>query len=202
MVAKWPDAGPALDPTHVPVGVSARHVHLSGEDLERLFGKGYQLTRLRELQPGQFAAKECVTLVGPRGVLQNVRILGPARSQTQVEISRTDGYALGLNPPVRDSGDHAGSPGAVLVGPRGAVSLEQGVICPLRHIHMPPDHAERLGLRNKQRVRVRAEGERKAIFDEVLVRVAPDFRLELHLDTDEANASGLRNGDTVQILLE
>ncbi len=186
----------------IPVGVSARHVHLSSEDVERLFGPGYQLRPLVELQPGQYAAKETVTLVGPKGVLQNVRVLGPPRSRTQVEISRTDGYVLGLNPPVRDSGDLDGSEGVVIVGPRGAVALAEGVICAARHIHMPPEHAAALGLKQGERVRVRTDGIRPVVFDSVLVRVSEEARTEMHIDTDEANAAGLSTGDKVRLLLD
>lgn len=190
------DEGTAL---RVPVGVSARHVHLSPEHQEALFGTGYKMTPIRELQPGQYAAKECVTVVGPRGVLQNVRILGPARGSTQVEISRTDAYALGLDPPVRQSGKLEGTTGAVLVGPRRAINLEEGVILAGRHIHIPPEVAARWGLKDRQMVRVRTEGERKIVFDRVLVRVNPSYSPEMHIDTDEANAAGLRNGDCVMV---
>lgn len=186
----------------VPVGVSARHVHLAPEHVEALFGPGYSLTPIRELQPGQYAAKECVTVVGPRGVLQNVRVLGPPRGQTQVEISRTDSYLLGIDPPVRDSGDLSGTPGAVLVGPRGAINLEEGVILAWRHIHMPADIAERRGFKDRELVRVRTEGMRRVVFDRVLVRVSPAYRLEIHIDTDEANAAGLKNGDHVQVIVD
>ncbi len=189
------------DILRVPVGVSARHVHLSPEHVEALFGPGYSLTPIRELQPGQYAARECVTVVGPRGVLQNVRVLGPPRGKTQVEISRTDSYLLGIDPPVRDSGDLAGTPGAVLVGPRRAVNLEEGVILAWRHIHMPADMAERWGFKDRDLVRVRTEGLRRVVFDRVLVRVSPAYRLEIHIDTDEANAAGLKNGDHVQVII-
>lgn len=189
-----------LDPYRVPVGVSAPHVHLCPEHLERLFGPGYELTPIRELQPGQYAAKEHVMVVGPKGVLPNVRVLGPLRDKTQVEISRTNAYVLGLDPPVRDSGDLSGSPGAVLVGPRGAVVLDEGVILAWRHIHMSPQHAERLGLKDRDVVKARTGGQRRVIFDRVLVRVSPSFRLEFHIDTDEANAAGLQNGDFVYIV--
>lgn len=184
----------------IPLGVSARHVHLSREHVETLFGRGYQLTPIRELQPGQYAAKETVTIVGPRGVLQNVRVLGPPRAKTQVEISKTDGFVLGIDPPVRDSGDHAGTPGCVIVGPHGAVKIEEGVICAMRHIHMPPEIAKKLKLKDKDVVRVKtSSGERKVMFEDVLVRVSPDFVLEMHVDTDEANAAGLKTGDRVRL---
>ncbi|WP_338826443.1 Phosphate propanoyltransferase [Moorella thermoacetica] len=185
----------------VPVGVSGRHVHLTREHLQTLFGPGYELTKLRDVvQPGQFAAKETVTIVGPKGVLEKVRVLGPLRSYTQVEISRTDSFKLGVNPPIRDSGDHEGSPGCVLVGPAGVVTLKQGVIIALRHIHMHTNDAKRYGLKDKDLVTVQVGGERGLIFTNVLVRVNPNFRLEFHVDTDEANACLLNNNDMVQVL--
>lgn len=185
----------------IPVGVSARHVHLTDKHIEALFGKGYQLKPLRALsQPGMYAALESVIIVGPRGILQNVRVLGPPRQKTQVEISKTDGFLLGIDTPVRDSGNHAGTPGCIIVGPNGAVKLQEGVICAMRHIHMPLAVAERLHIQNKELVRVKTSGKRKVIFDKVLVRVAADFVLEIHVDTDEANAAGLKTGDRVKII--
>jgi propanediol utilization protein len=186
----------------VPVGVSVQHVHLSQKHVEALFGPGYQLTPLRDLQPGQYAAKEHVTVAGPKGVLSNVRVLGPPREETQVEISRSNSYILGLDPPVRDSGDLSGTPGVVLIGPRQAINLEEGVLLSWRHIHMPPDLAGRWGLKDRELVRVKTEGERRVVFDKVIVRVHPSFVPELHIDTDEANAAGLKNGDHVQIISE
>lgn len=185
----------------VPVGVSARHVHVSQEALEQLFGPGYELRVMRDLsQPGQFAAEETVTLVGPKGCLTGVRILGPARELTQVEISRTDGYALGVHPPVRLSGDIEGTPGIAIVGPRGALYIRQGVIVAARHIHMTPKDAEAFGVRDGHRVRVRAETERPVVFDDVIVRVREDFALDFHIDLDEANAAFLRQGDVATVL--
>lgn len=186
----------------IVVGVSNRHVHLSKEDLEVLFGKGYQLTPVKDLrQPGQFAAKETVTIVGPKGAIENVRVLGPIRKETQVEISRTDAFKLGLNPPVRDSGDLDGTPGIVIVGPAGVVVKNRGVILAKRHIHMHPKDAQHYGVKDKDIVRVIVEkGERRLIFDDVLVRVREDFALEFHVDTDEANAAMLNNGDLVYIV--
>lgn len=185
----------------VPVGVSGRHVHLTREHLQTLFGPGYELTKIKDLvQPGQFAAKETVTVVGPRGVLESVRVLGPLRSYSQVEISRTDSFKLGVNPPIRESGDHEGSPGCVLVGPAGVVSLKEGVIIALRHIHMHTSDAKRYGLKDKDLVTVQVGGERGLVFTNVLVRVNPNFRLEFHVDTDEANACLLNNSDMVQVL--
>jgi putative phosphotransacetylase len=184
------------------VGVSNRHVHLSKEDLEILFGKGYELTPIKDLrQPGQYAAKETVTIVGPKGAIENVRVLGPVRRETQVEISRTDAFKLGLRPPVRDSGDLEGTPGIVIIGPNGILVKEKGVIIAKRHIHMHPKDAEHYGVKDKDLVKVIVEsGDRKLIFDDVLIRVREDFALEFHVDTDEANAAMLNTGDFVYIV--
>ena len=184
----------------IPVGVSNRHVHLSQQDLAILFGGSASLTKSKELsQPGQFACAETLTLVGPKGVIENVRVLGPVRTATQVEISAADGFRLGIKPPVRDSGDLEGSAKATLVGPEGAVSLLQGVVAAARHIHMHETDALRFGVQDKQKVCVRSPGERGLIFEEVLVRVSPNYSLEFHVDLDEANAAGLGNGDRVTL---
>lgn len=176
----------------IPIGISAHHVHLSPEHVEALFGPGHQLTFRNELtQPGQFACAETVDLVGPRGRVDKVRILGPERKQSQVEISRTEEFKLGIDAPIRASGDLKGSPGLVLEGPKGKLTLEEGAICAMRHIHAHPEDALRLGLHDKDIVRVRIEGERSLIFGDVLVRVNPEYRLEMHVDTDEANAAEL-----------
>lgn len=186
----------------VPVAISNRHVHLCEADWRALFG-GAPLTTMRDLsQPGEFAAQETLTLVGPRGVLERVRVLGPLRRATQVEVSRTDAVRLGLTPPVRDSGQLDGSPGITLVGPAGAVRLQQGVILAWRHIHMTPEDAVRLGMKDKQLVGIRVGGDRGLALGSVLVRVSPDYRLELHLDTDEANAGLLQDGDLVELVSE
>jgi len=186
----------------VPVGVSARHVHVSREALEQLFGPGHELHVMRDLsQPGQFAAEETVTLVGPKGCITGVRILGPARSLTQVEISRTDGYALGIHPPVRLSGDIEGTPGIAIVGPKGALYIPQGVIVAARHIHMTPADAQAFGVHDGQKVLVRAETERPVLFEDVVVRVRDDFALDFHIDLDEANAAFLRQGATATVLV-
>jgi acetate kinase len=180
----------------IPIGVSAHHVHLSQDDVEKLFGPGHQLTPVAPLsQPGQFACEEQVRLTGPRGAIDRVRVLGPARHQTQVEISRTEGYRLGIHAPVRMSGDLDGTPGVILGGPAGQVELRNGIIYAQRHLHMTPSDARRLGLENRDVVRVRVEGERELVFGDVAVRVSPKFKLELHLDTDEANAAELDSGD-------
>lgn len=184
----------------IPVGISSRHIHLSAEHNEILFGCGHALTKQKDLsQIGQFAAMEKVTLVGPKGVIQGVRVLGPLREITQVEISRTDGFSLGIVPPFRESGDIEKSPGVVVVGPNGAVTLAEGVICATRHIHMHGDDTRRFGVSNGDRVDVAVNGERGCIFKNVLVRVHPSFRLEFHIDTDESNAVGLSNGDEVTL---
>jgi acetate kinase len=180
----------------IPIGVSAHHVHLSQADVERLFGAGHQLTpRAALAQPGQFAAEEAVRLIGPRGSIDRVRVLGPARGQTQVEISRTEGYQLGIHAPVRMSGDLDGTPGLILEGAAGQIEAKNGVIYAMRHVHMTPTDARRLGLQDGDVVRVKAGGERELVFGDVAVRVSPKYHLELHLDTDEANAADLNNGD-------
>jgi len=187
----------------ISVGISARHVHVTEEHLELLFGPGHKLTSIKDLtQPGQFAADEKVTLVGPKGVIQRVRILGPVRKATQVEISRTDCYTLGIAAPVRESGDIKGTPGIVIVGPYGPVKIDQGVIVAKRHIHFTPEDAKEFGVEDGQIVMVKTEGERPLIFGDVVARVREDFALDLHLDTDEANAAGLNQGDMVTILDE
>lgn len=185
----------------IPVGVSNRHVHLSQQDIDALFGPGYRLTPLKELrQPGQFAAKECVMIVGPKGSLSKVRVLGPARECSQLEISKADCFTLGLKAPVRESGNLIACGDAMLAGPAGYVTLRSQVICAQRHIHMDPQDAARLGVKNGQTVRVKVSGIRGLIFDKVIVRVKASFALELHIDTDEANAAGLCSGDNVVII--
>ena len=184
----------------VPVGISNRHIHLSQQDLETLFGPGYELTVRGPLsQTGQFAAEETVTFEGPKSSISNVRILGPTRKETQIEISRTDSFALGLKPPVRDSGLLDGSPGVTVIGPKGRVTLDKGVILAQRHIHMNEEDAARFGVKDKEMVSVRVGGERGVVFENVLVRVRSDFVLEMHIDTDEANAAILSNGELVEV---
>ncbi|MBN1524552.1 MAG: phosphate propanoyltransferase [Spirochaetales bacterium] len=174
----------------IPVEVSAHHVHLSREHVEALFGKDARLTPVKELsQPGQFAADEKVTLVGPKGKVERVRVLGPERKETQVEISKTEQYTLGIQPPIRDSGNVAGTPGIMLEGPAGSVELDHGVIAALRHIHMTPDDAKNLGLKNYDVVQVRISGDRELIYGDVLIRVNESYRLVMHIDTDEGNAA-------------
>ena len=189
-------------PRPIPVGVSARHVHLSAADVEALYGAGHSLRPWRELrQPGQYAAEETVILAGPKGCLERVRVLGPPRARTQVEISRSDAVRLGLNPPVRESGDLHGSPGITLIGSKGTVQLREGLIAARRHVHMSPADAESFGVKDGENVRILAGQERGLIFGQVIVRVKQDFVLELHLDTDEANAAGCGDGDTARLLM-
>jgi len=185
----------------VPIGVSARHIHLSQEHVEILFGTGYALTEMKPLsQPGQYAANETVAVVGPKGTFGKVRILGPARKETQLEVSRTDAFALGVNPPVRESGNTKGSAGIKLQGPAGEVTIEEGVIVAARHIHFHTSDAERFGIADKQSLRVRFAGERGVVFENVVARVSDQFALDMHIDTDEANAAGVKNGDMAEII--
>lgn len=181
----------------IPIAVSVRHVHLTESSIETLFGIGHELTVAHPLsQPGQYAAEETVTLRGPKHSIEHVRVLGPPRSEDQVEISRTDEFTLGIDAPVRASGDTQNSPGIALIGPEGTVDLTTGVICAWRHIHMEPHDAESRGLQDGDVVDVAIDGgDRDLQFGDVLIRVRPDYRLEMHLDTDEANAAGLNTGD-------
>ena len=172
------------------VEVSAHHIHLTQEHVEALFGHGHQLTKHSDLsQPGQYACKEQLTIIGPKGRVERVRILGPARKYTQVEIAMTEQFKIGVYPPIRESGDIANTPGCILEGAAGKVELDRGVICALRHIHMTPEDALRYGVRDKSVVRVRIAGDRELVFGDVLVRVDPNFALAMHIDTDEANAA-------------
>jgi Propanediol utilization protein len=185
----------------VPVGVSARHIHLTAEHVQILFGAGYELTEMKPLsQPGQYAANETVAVVGPKGSFQKVRILGPVRPATQLEISRTDAFAIGVKPPVRESGDIKGSAGITIQGPAGEVTIEEGVIVAARHIHFHTSDAEQWGIVDKQKLRVRVGGDRGVVFENVVARVSPQFALDMHIDTDEANAAGVANGDTAEII--
>jgi len=183
-------------------GVSARHLHLSQPHLEILFGSGASLTNYKDLrQPGQYACDEKVTIVGPKGAFENVRVLGPVRKDTQIEISMTDSLKLGLTPPIRDSGDIEGTPGVELIGPKGSVKLDKGLIIAKRHIHMLPENAEYYGVKDKDLVAVFCDTQgRKGILMDVLIRVSPKFALEFHVDTDESNAVMLRTGDLIHIV--
>lgn len=186
----------------IPLGISNRHVHLSREHVEVLFGAGYELTPFKDLvQPGQYACKEQLTIVGPSLCpIEKVRVLGPVRSASQVEISRTDAFTLKVSPPVRESGKIEGSAPITLIGPKGVVTLKEGCIIANRHIHMSLEDGEKFGVKDNEYVDVDAVGARRTRFFDVQVRVHKDFRLEMHLDTDDANAAGLKNGDKLSIV--
>lgn len=189
------------DGFEVPVGVSNRHIHLSQKDVETLFGEGHQLTRKKELMGGQFAAEESCTIVGLKlRAIENVRVLGPARKTTQVEISGTDARKLGITVPVRDSGDIRGSAPIAIVGPKGAIYCTEGCIVAARHIHMSPADADRADVTDGEYVSVRVENDRGTTFNQVKIRVDESFTLEMHIDTDEANACGVKSGDKVVIV--
>ncbi|MDQ3266019.1 MAG: acetate/propionate family kinase [Myxococcota bacterium] len=178
----------------IPIGVSVRHVHLSRADCDVLFGTGYELTPKRPVtQPGQYVCRETVDLVGPMGEVDRVAIINPLRKQTQIEVAKTDAVKLGVSPPLRESGHLEGTPGITLRGPRGTVSTQSGVILAQRHVHMGPADAQRFGVKDKDVIGVRVDGEREVVFGDVLVRVSPSYALDMHLDTDEANAAGLTN---------
>jgi putative phosphotransacetylase len=179
----------------VPVGISNRHVHVSQSDLETLFGKGYELKSYKPLsQPGQFAAEEMVVISGPKGSIAKVRILGPVRSRTQVEISRTDSFVLGIKPPVRDSGALDNSAPIIIEGPKGQVELAEGAIIAQRHLHLNLEEAAEMGLKDKDIISIKFDGTRGLIFNNVLVRVSDKFAKDFHIDTDEGNAGELANG--------
>ena len=177
------------------VEASGRHVHLSRKELDALFGTGYELTKAKDLsQPGQYASKERLTVVGPKGAFHNVVILGPVRKESQVEISLTDCLQLGVKAPIRESGDIEGTPGIVLVNGDKSVSLDKGLIVAKRHVHMTPEDAEKIGVKNHDIVKVKVEGARPLIFDDVVIRVSPKFATYMHIDYDEANACGFSKG--------
>ena len=187
----------------VPIGVSNRHIHLDRADMDILFGRDSELTFKKERgQPGQYACEEMVTLHGPKGELGRVRVLGPLRSESQVEISVTDGFALGVRPPIRESGKLAGTPGVTIVGPKGTVEKGTGTIAALRHIHLTPEDARRIGVRDKQLVKVEIGGVRGAVLHNVLIRVSEQFAPEMHIDVEEANALGVKNGDRAYIIAD
>jgi acetate kinase len=178
----------------IPIGVSVRHVHLTRADCDALFGEGYELTPRRPVtQPGQYVCRETVDLVGPKGEIHRVAIINPLRKETQVEVAKTDAIALGVNPPLRESGKLEGTPGITLRGPKGAVAINHGVILAQRHVHMHTSDAQSFGVRDKDVIAVRVEGDREVVFGDVLVRVSEQYALDMHLDTDEANAAGLTN---------
>jgi len=185
----------------VPVGVSARHIHLTQEHVEVLFGEGYQLTKKKELMGGQYACNETVTVVGLKlRAIENVRVLGPTRKASQLEVSATDAMKLGIKAPIRESGNVAGSAPIAIVGPKGAVYLKEGCIVAMRHIHMSPADAQAAGVHDGDIVSVKADNERGTVFNQVKIRVHDTFTLEMHIDTDEANASQIKTGDKVTII--
>lgn len=185
----------------LPIALSNRHIHLTREHIDTLFGEGYELTKLKELsQPGQYASEEKVDIAGPKGTLKGVRVLGPARGNTQAEISMSDGFKIGVVPPVRDSGSIEGSPGAKIIGPKGEVEIDKGIIAAARHIHMHTEDAEKFGLKDKDRVKIKVPGDRGLTFDNVLVRVSPKYALEMHVDVEEGNACGAKNGTMVELI--
>lgn len=188
---------------HVPVSISARHLHLQQEHVEMLFGRGYELTKFKDIsQPGQFACNEKVTLKGPKGTIENVRILGPLRQRTQVEISRTDARKIGVAPPVRNSGNIVGSEAITLIGPAGVVSLQEGCIIADRHIHMTQADALRFGVQDKQKVSVLVEGDKGGMMGQVTIRVNDRYALDMHIDTDDANAFDLKGNEWLKIIAD
>lgn len=192
----------AMQQQKIPVGVSARHAHVTQEHLEILYGAGHQLTVYAPLyQPGAFAANETLTIVGKRmRAIEAVRILGPVRDYSQVEVAQTEAIRLGLKPPIRDSGDIAGSEAITLVGPAGTVYLEEGAICATRHIHMPPEQADAFGIRAGNLLKVRIPGERALTFENIRPKISESYVLQMHLDTDDANAAGLTGGEAVELV--
>ena len=185
----------------VEVEASGRHVHLCREDVERLFGRGYRLTKVRDLsQPGQYACKETVTICGPKGAIEKVRILGPVRPRTQVEILSGDSFKLGIKAPARLSGDLDKTPGITIIGPRGSVQTKEGLMAAQRHIHMLPQDAARFGVHDGQNVSLEIDGIRGGILRNTIVRVTGQSGLECHIDTEEANALGLDSSSTVKII--
>ncbi|NLN48043.1 MAG: phosphate propanoyltransferase [Clostridiales bacterium] len=185
----------------VPVALSNRHIHVSQADLDVLYGKGLELSNVKDLsQPGQYACDEKVDIVGPKNTIKGVRILGPVRPVTQLEISMFDARALGVEGVVRASGNVAGTPGAIIVGPKGQVEIKEGVIVAARHLHMHTDDAPKYGLKDRDVIKVRVGDERALVFENVVVRVHPEFALDLHIDIEEGNAAGVNNGDLGEII--
>ena len=184
-----------------PIANSNRHIHLSAADIETLFGAGYELTHMKDLsQPGQFACTEVLDIKGPKGTVAKVRVLGPARKQSQVEVLVADTFKLGVPAVIRDSGKLEGTPGCTLVGPCGEVELTEGVIVAARHIHMHTTDAENFGLKDGDIVNVEVPGDRGVIFKNVLVRASDSYALEMHIDTEEGNGAGVKNGMIVSIV--
>ena len=203
IVSEMDTPAAAADDLTIPVGISNRHIHLSREDLDTLFGKGYELTPIKDLsQPGQYACKELLTIIGPSmRPIENVRVLGPIRKESQVEISVTDSFVLKVKPPVRESGSLAGSAPITIIGPKGIVTLKQGCIIANRHIHMSPADGARFGVKDGDYITVDAfSGTKRTRWFDVQVRVSDKFCLEMHVDTDDANAVGFKNGSTVTMV--
>ncbi len=189
------------DASEIPVGVSNRHLHLSQADMDILFGEGYQLTKMKDLsQPGQYACKETVTICGPKGAIEKVRILGPVRSKTQVEILAGDGFKLGIVSQTRLSGDLQGTPGVAIIGQKGSVQTTEGLIIAQRHIHMTPQDAQRLGVYDGQIVSIQVNGERGGVYNNVAVRANDASALECHIDTEEANAMNINSLSKISII--
>lgn len=185
----------------LPIALSNKHIHVSQEDLEKLFGEGYELTKLKDLsQPGQYACEEKVDAVGPKGELKGIRILGPVRPVTQFELSVSDAFKLGIKPEIRNSGEIKDTPGVKLVGPKGEATINEGVIVAARHIHMNTKDAKDLGVADKDVVKIKIEGPRGLTFDEVLVRVSDSYALEMHVDVEEGNACGVKNRELVELV--
>lgn len=188
-------------PEYVPVSISARHIHLEQAHLDLLFGKGHTLTKLREIsQPGQFACEEQVTIQGPKGIIEKVRVLSPLRRQTQVEISMTDARKLGVSPPVRTSGNLEGSAPITVIGPKGSINLKEGCIIADRHIHMTPADASAFGVTHKQQAAVYVEGRKGGIMNHVTIRVSEGYALDMHIDTDDANAFGITGNEQLKLI--
>lgn len=187
--------------TKLPIALSNRHIHLSQEDLDTLFGEGYKLTVKKDLsQPDQYASEEKVDIVGPKGTLKGVRVLGPVRKRTQIEISISDAFKLGVEAVVRNSGDIAGTPGAKVIGPKGEIVLEDGIIVAARHIHMHTTDTEKFGVRDGDIVKVKTQGMRSLVFENVLVRSGDTHALEMHVDIEEGNAAAVKNGELVELI--
>lgn len=187
--------------TELPIALSNRHIHLSQEDLNILFGNDYELTKIKDLsQPGQYACDEKVDTVGPKGTIKGVRILGPVRGVTQFELSVSDAFTLGVKPMVKNSGDIDGTPGVKLIGPKGEVELKEGVIVAARHIHMHTSDGKDFGVADKDVVSIKVGGERGLVFNNVLVRVSDSYALEMHVDVEEGNAAGVKNGNLVELI--
>lgn len=185
----------------LPIALSNRHIHLSQEDLDILFGEGYELNKVKDLsQPGQYAADEKIDVVGPKRSIKGIRVLGPVRSETQIELSVSDAITLGIAPIIRNSGETEDTPGVKIVGPKGEVDIDHGAIVAARHIHMHTSDAEEFGVKDNDLVKIKVPGPRGLIFDNVLVRVKEDYALEMHVDIEEGNAAGVKNGDMVELI--